>query len=73
MTTLYSQSTPSFLQKYTKTVFNRVHYNAHHDSHNNPEEAAISLQVSYYLFFFYPTIGYYLLSSYLISEAEKFL
>lgn len=46
MTSVYpSQSTPSFLQKYTKSVFNRVHYNhAHHDGHQNMDEAAIDLQ-----------------------------
>ena len=46
MTSVYpSQSTPSFLQKYTKHVFHRVHYDAHHEPHQNMDEAAISLQV----------------------------
>ncbi|KAG5678488.1 hypothetical protein PVAND_008157 [Polypedilum vanderplanki] len=45
MTTLYpTQSTPSFLQKYTKNVYNRVQYNAHHDGNVNMDEASISLQ-----------------------------
>jgi hypothetical protein len=48
MTTLYpAQPTPSFLKKYTKNVYNRVHYNqAHHDGHQNYDEAQIDLQVS---------------------------
>lgn len=46
MTTLYpSQSTPSFLKKYTRNVYNRVQYNAHHDGHQNIDEAQLSLQV----------------------------
>lgn len=47
MTSVYpSQSTPSFLKKYTKSVYNRVQYNAHHDAHHqNMDEAAIDLQV----------------------------
>lgn len=45
MTSVYpSQSTPSFLKKYTKSVYNRVQYNAHHDGHQNMDETAISLQ-----------------------------
>lgn len=50
MTSVYpSQPTPSFLQKYTKNIYNRVHYNhAHHDGHQNMDEAAIDLQVSPY-------------------------
>lgn len=45
MTSVYpSQPTPSFLQKYTKNVYNRMHCNAHHPDHQNMDEAAISLQ-----------------------------
>lgn len=49
MTTVYpSQSTPQFLKKYTRNVYNRVHHNAHNDfnSQQNSDETPISLQVS---------------------------
>lgn len=47
MTTIYpSQSTPQFLKKYTRNVFNRVQHNAHVDGgHLNNDEAALALQV----------------------------
>lgn len=45
MTSVYPQSTPSFLDKYTKHVYHRVQYNAHHEAHQNMDEAAIALQV----------------------------
>lgn len=47
MTTFYpSQSTPSFLKKYTKTVYNRVQHDAHTNGHNASEEHSLHLQVS---------------------------
>lgn len=50
MTTMYpSQSTPQFLKKYTRNVYNRVQHNAHvENGHLNNEEAALALQVYSY-------------------------
>jgi len=46
MTSVYpSQPTPSFLQKYTRRVYNHAQYNAHHpDGHQNMDEASLTLQ-----------------------------